>query len=101
MAAAAFASGAGQFGVVAPLAGWPLAAGALGAVAGLVAFGAAAGAGHPFATAGLVTFLPAVPVMVLVWRLPETREREPEDLWPGRWAGPPASLARAGPAGRG
>jgi hypothetical protein len=33
----------------------------LGAVAGLVAFGAVAGAGHRFAVAGLVTFVPVKP----------------------------------------
>ena len=60
-----------------------LAAGVLGAVTGLVAFGAVAGAGHRFATAGLVTFVPAALLMVLFWLLPETRGREPEDLWPG------------------
>jgi len=69
--------------VRASAAGWALAAGVLGAVAGLVAFGALVGAGHSFATAGLITFLPAALVMVLFWLLPETRGREPEDLWPG------------------
>jgi hypothetical protein len=64
------------------VAGWSLAAGVLGAVTGLVAFGAAAGGGHRFAAAGLVTFLPPAPIMVLFWLLPETRGREPEDLWP-------------------
>ena len=68
--------------VRASVAGWSLAAGVLGAVTGLVAFGAVAGAGHRFAVAGLVTFLPAALVMVLFWLLPETRGREPEDLWP-------------------
>ena len=68
--------------VRASVAGWSLAAGVLGAVTGLVAFGAAAGAGHRFAVAGLVTFLPAALIMVLFWLLPETRGREPEDLWP-------------------
>jgi MFS family permease len=68
--------------VRASAAGWSLAAGVLGAVAGLVAFGAAAGADDRFAVAGLVTFLPAAAVMVLFWLLPETRGREPEDLWP-------------------
>jgi MFS family permease len=70
--------------VRASAAGWWLAAGVLGAVAGLVTFGAVVGAGHPFAVAGLVTFLPAALIMVLFWLLPETRGREPEDLWPGR-----------------
>jgi hypothetical protein len=64
------------------VAGWSLAAGVLGAVTGLVAFGAAVGGGHRFAAAGLVTFLPPALIMVLFWLLPETRGREPEDLWP-------------------
>lgn len=68
--------------VRASAAGWSLAAGVLGAVTGLVVFGAVAGAGDRFATAGLVTFLPAALIMVLFWLLPETRGREPEDLWP-------------------
>jgi MFS family permease len=68
--------------VRASAAGWALAAGVLGAVAGLVAFGAVVGAGHRFAVAGLVIFLPAALIMVLFWLLPETRGREPEDLWP-------------------
>jgi MFS family permease len=68
--------------VRASVVGWSLAAGVLGAVAGLIVFGSVARAGHPFAVAGLVTFLPAVPVMGLFWLLPETRGREPEDLWP-------------------
>ena len=70
--------------VRASAAGWSLAAGVLGAVAGLVAFGAVVGAGHSFAVAGLVTFLPAALVMAAFWLLPETRGREPEDLWPAR-----------------
>ena len=70
--------------VRASVAGWSLAAGVLGAVAGLVVFGAVAGAGDRFEVAGLVTFLPAALVMVLFWSLPETRGREPEDLWPAR-----------------
>jgi MFS family permease len=67
--------------VRASVAGWTLAAGVLGAVTGLVAFGAVAGGGHRFAAAGLVTFLPPALLMVLFWLLPETRGREPEDLW--------------------
>jgi MFS family permease len=62
--------------------GWTLASGVLGAVVGLIVFGAVTRAGHPFAIAGLITFLPAVPVLGLFWLLPETRGREPEDLWP-------------------
>ena len=68
--------------VRASVAGWSLAAGVLGAVAGLVVFGAVVGAGQRFAVAGLATFLPAALVMGLFWLLPETRGREPEDLWP-------------------
>ena len=88
-AASVFAPAAGALinelfptSVRASAAGWSLAAGVLGAVAGLVVFGAVAGAGHRFAVAGLVTFLPAALVMVLFWLLPETRGQEPEDLWP-------------------
>ena len=89
-AASVFAPAAGSLlnelfptSIRASVAGWSLAAGVLGAVTGLVAFGAVAGAGHRFAVAGLVTFSPAALVMVLFWLLPETRGREPEDLWPG------------------
>jgi MFS family permease len=88
-AASVFAPAAGALvnelfptSVRASVAGWSLAAGVLGAVTGLVAFGAVAGSGHRFAAAGLVTFLPPALVMVLFWLLPETRGREPEDLWP-------------------
>jgi len=70
--------------VRASAAGWSLAAGVLGAVAGLVTFGAVVGAGQSFAVAGLVTFVPAALLMVLFSLLPETRGREPEDLWPAR-----------------
>jgi MFS family permease len=69
--------------VRASVAGWSLAAGVLGAVTGLLVFGAVAGASHRFAVAGLVTFLPAALAMTLFGLLPETRGREPEDLWPG------------------
>jgi len=88
-AASVFAPAAGALlnelfptSVRASVAGWWLVAGVLGAVTGLVVFGAVAGADHRFAVAGLVTFLPAALVMVLFWLLPETRGREPEELWP-------------------
>lgn len=68
--------------VRASVVGWTLAVGVLGAGVGLVVFGAVARAGQPFVVAGLLTFLPAIPVMGLLWLLPETRGREPEDLWP-------------------
>jgi MFS family permease len=65
--------------------GWYLAAGVLGAVTGLVVFGAVAdvgGTGNHAAIAAVATFLPAVPVACLLLFLPETRGREPEELWP-------------------
>jgi MFS family permease len=68
--------------VRASVVGWSLAAGVLGAVIGLVVFGLVARSGHPFTTAGLLTFLPVVPAVGLFWLLPETKGREPEDLWP-------------------
>ncbi len=88
-AASVFAPAAGALvnelfptSVRASAAGWSLAAGVLGAVTGLVVFGVAAGAGDRFELARLVTFLPAALIMGLFWLLPETRGREPEDLWP-------------------
>ncbi len=68
--------------VRASVVGWSLAAGVLGAAVGLIAFGSVARSGQTFAVAGLLTFLPAVPLTGLFWLLPETRGREPEDLWP-------------------
>ncbi len=62
--------------------GWWVAAGVVGAVAGLVVFGAVADVDNRFATAAEVTFLPASVAAALFWVLPETRGREPEDLWP-------------------
>ena len=68
--------------VRASAAGWWVAAGVIGAVVGLVAFGAVADVDNRFATAAAVTFLPTVLAAALFWLLPETRGREPEDLWP-------------------
>jgi putative MFS transporter len=73
--------------------GWWLAAGVLGAVAGLVAFGAVADVDNRFATAAAVTFLPTVLAASLLWVLPETRGREPEDLWPAVPAATPSVTA--------
>jgi predicted MFS family arabinose efflux permease len=88
-AASVFAPAAGALvnelfptSVRASVVGWSTAAGVLGAVAGLVTFGTVANAAHQFGVAGAVTFLPAALVMGLFWLLPETRGREPEDLWP-------------------
>ncbi len=68
--------------VRASVTGWWVAAGVIGAVAGLVAFGAVADVGNRFATAAVVTFTPAALAASLFWLLPETRGKEPEDLWP-------------------
>jgi SHS family lactate transporter-like MFS transporter len=72
-------------GVRASVAGWNVASGVLGAVAGLLAFGALAdvrGTANHAAFAAEVTFLPALAFAALLIFLPETRGREPEDLWP-------------------
>ncbi|MGA8723556.1 MAG: MFS transporter [Acidimicrobiales bacterium] len=76
--------------VRASAAGWWVAAGVIGAVVGLVAFGAVADVDNRFATAAAVTFLPTVLAAALFWLLPETRGREPEDLWPTEGRAAPA-----------
>jgi MFS family permease len=88
-AASVFAPAAGALAnelfptsVRASAAGWSLAAGVIGAVTGLVTFGMVAGDANRFGLASLITFLPPALVMGLFWLLPETRGREPEDLWP-------------------
>jgi MFS family permease len=68
--------------VRASVAGWWVAAGVLGAVVGLVAFGAVADVGNRFAVAAVVTFAPAALAAGSFWLVPETRGKEPEDLWP-------------------
>ena len=62
--------------------GWWVAAGVVGAVVGLVAFGQVADVGDRFAVAADFTFLPTAAAAGLFWLLPETKGREPEDLWP-------------------
>jgi hypothetical protein len=59
-----------------------VAAGVLGAVSGLVVFGAVADIGDQFGLAAVLTFLPAALASGLFWLVPETRGKEPEDLWP-------------------
>jgi len=88
-AASVFAPAAGALAnelfptvVRATVAGWQTAASVLGAVAGLLAFGAVADVGNRFGTAALATFLPTLVLLSLFLLLPETRGREPEDLWP-------------------
>jgi len=68
--------------VRASVSGWWLVASVLGASIGLVGFGAVADAGDRFGLAAVVTFLPATLAAGLFWCVPETRGREPEDLWP-------------------
>lgn len=67
--------------VRASAAGWWQAAGVLGAVVGLVVFGAVATVNNRFGIAAVITFLPMSLAMGLFWLVPETRGREPEDLW--------------------
>ncbi|HEX4659554.1 MAG TPA: MFS transporter [Streptosporangiaceae bacterium] len=69
--------------VRASVAGWLVAASVLGAIAGLLAFGAVADLGNRFGVAAAAVFLPALLGLALFLLLPETRGREPEDLWPG------------------
>jgi MFS family permease len=68
--------------VRASVAGWIVVASVAGATVGLVAFGAIADVGNRFAVGGAVTFLPVVLAAGLFALLPETKGREPEDLWP-------------------
>jgi MFS family permease len=91
LAAATFAPAAGAFAnelfptsVRASVAGWNVVASVLGAVVGLVLFGAAAQVGHRFdgTRAGVITFLPILAATALFLALPETKGREPEDMWP-------------------
>jgi MFS family permease len=91
LAAATFAPAAGALAnelfptsVRASVAGWNIAAAVLGAVLGLLAFGAIAQVGTRFdgLRAALFTFLPALVATALFLLLPETKGREPEELWP-------------------
>jgi len=68
--------------VRASVSGWFLVAGVLGASVGLVVFGAVAQAGGRFGLAAVVTFVPTALASGLFWCVPETKGREPEDLWP-------------------
>ncbi len=71
-----------------------MAAGVLGAVAGLVEFGAVADVGDRFGLAAAITFLPAALAAGLFWLVPETRGKEPEELWPEE-----SAAATHGPVG--
>jgi putative MFS transporter len=94
MAGSVFAPAAGSLltelfptSVRASVAGWWVAAGVIGAVVGLVVFGAVADVGNRFTVAAALTFLPAALMAGLFWLVPETRDREPEDLWPAPTTG--------------
>ncbi len=101
LAASVFAPAAGSLltelfptSVRASVAGWFVAAGVLGAVAGLVEFGAVADVGDRFGLAAAITFLPAALAAGLFWLVPETRGKEPEELWPEE-----SAAATHGPVG--
>ncbi len=89
LAAAVFAPAAGALtnelfptSVRASVIGWEIAVGVLGAVTGLLAFGAVADVGNRFGLAAVVVFAATIPATALFAKLPETRDKEPEDLWP-------------------
>jgi len=64
------------------VAGWNIVASVAGAVLGFLAFGAIAQVGNRYALGAAATFLPMTLAAGLLLLLPETRGREPEDLWP-------------------
>lgn len=70
--------------VRASVTGWYIAAGVAGAVGGLLVFGAVAdvhAASHHLGLAAVVVFLPVLAATAFLLLLPETKGREPEDLW--------------------
>lgn len=91
LSAATFAPAAGSLlnelfptSVRASVTGWQIAIGVLGAVAGLLIFGAVADVGNRFALGAVAAFLPAIPVVGILWFVPETKGREPEQMWSPR-----------------
>ena len=68
--------------VRASVVGWSLAVGVLGAVVGLIVFGVVAAPVSRSRWPGCSPSCPSCPLVGLFWLLPETRGREPEDLWP-------------------
>jgi MFS family permease len=88
LAASVFAPAAGALtnelfptSVRASVIGWEIAVGVFGATAGLLAFGAVADVGNRFGLAAVVVFATTIPAVGLFALLPETRGKEPEDLW--------------------
>lgn len=70
--------------VRASVTGWTIAAGVVGAVTGLLAFGAVAdvrGTSDHFGVAAAAVFLPMMFAAGLLLLLPETKGKEPEELW--------------------
>jgi MFS family permease len=89
LAASTFAPAAGALvnelfptSVRSSVSGWNIAASVAGAVIGFLLFGAIAQAGNRYALGAAATFLPMTLAAALLFLLPETRGREPEDLWP-------------------
>jgi MFS family permease len=89
LSASTFAPAAGALlnelfptGVRASVAGWNIAASVVGAVIGLIAFGSVADVGNHYAIGAAATFLPVLLAISLFLLLPETKGKEPEDLWP-------------------
>jgi MFS family permease len=89
LSASTFAPAAGALlnelfptGVRASVAGWNIAASVIGAVIGLLVFGSVADVGNRFAIGAAATFLPMLLATSLFLLLPETKGKEPEDLWP-------------------
>jgi len=88
LAASVFAPAAGALtnelfptAVRASVIGWEIAAGVFGATAGLLAFGAVADVGNRFGLAAVIVFAAMIPTVALFALLPETRDKEPEELW--------------------
>ncbi len=70
--------------VRASVTGWTIAAGVVGAVVGLLAFGLVAdvrGTTDHFGVAAAAVFLPMMLAAGLLLMLPETKGKEPEELW--------------------
>ncbi|HEV8064965.1 MAG TPA: MFS transporter, partial [Acidimicrobiales bacterium] len=89
LAAAVLAPSAGSYvnelfptSVRASVAGFEIAAGVVGAVVGLLVFGSVADVGNRFGWAAAFTFVPALLFLLPLLFLPETKDTEPEDLWP-------------------
>lgn len=90
LSAATFAPAAGSLmnelfptSVRASVTGWQIAIGVLGAVVGLLIFGAVADVGDRFGIGAAAAFLPTLPVVAVLWLVPETKGWEPEQLWDG------------------